>query len=527
MKKNLLSGTFWLSSANLLCKILGIVYLIPWLMMMGSQDAGQQAQALYNVAYLPYALFLTLGTAGFPSGIAKKIAAEKDDTPKVQLLFKSSLGIMEGIGIVSAVMMFIFAPLLSRISPVSDVQEAVWAIRSLCPSLMIIPILSALRGYFQGVSDVIPYSISHVLEQLIRVIVILAGTFYIRMILHGSIFSAVVISTMASCVGGLVSIVYLILIGKRKNYFRLRFFIFRPSVFLQGQRPMVLSVIRESLPFIYVGSAISLAQLIDQVTLKGILHTITHQLSLAQIEVLFTQASANPNKLTVLLITIIGSISVTSLPLLTKLREKDDLLVGIADVLRLALTFLLPATLGMLILAEPMYTVFFGYDPATTGYMRVAIVTTAILSICSILLSIMQAVGLHRAAVTLVTRALVIKLILQFPLVWLTKGYGLNLATGLAFLIITMQCYQTICQNYQIQPLHYVRNYLKQLLLAAGGMSVLCLIAYLQLKNIVIVETRVGALLISILIAGLGTIIYTFVGLPRQIQKVKQRFLSH
>ena len=88
MKKNLLSGTFWLSSANLLCKILGIVYLIPWLMMMGSQDAGQQAQALYNVAYLPYALFLTLGTAGFPSGIAKKIAAEKDDTPKVQLFFR-------------------------------------------------------------------------------------------------------------------------------------------------------------------------------------------------------------------------------------------------------------------------------------------------------------------------------------------------------------------------------------------------------------------------------------------------------
>lgn len=527
MKKNLLSGTFWLSSANLLCKILGIIYLIPWLLMMGSQDAGLRAQALYNVAYLPYALFLTLGTAGFPSGIAKKIAAEKDDSEKIQLLFKSSLGIMEGIGITSAVLMFIFAPLLSRISPVSNVQEAVWAIRSLCPSLLVIPILSALRGYFQGVSDVIPYSVSHVLEQLIRVIVILAGTFYIRMILNGSIFSAVVISTMASCVGGMVSIVYLIFIGKRRNYFRLRFFIFRPSTFLQEQRPLAISVIRESLPFIYVGSAISLAQLIDQVTLKGILHTLTHQLSLTQTEVLFTRASANPNKLTVLLITIIGSISVTSLPLLTKLRERKDLLVGISDVLRLALTFLIPATLGMLLLAGPMYTVFFGYDPATTGYMRVAIGTTAILSVCSILLSIMQAIGLHRAAVTLVTKALVMKLLLQFPLVWLAKGYGLNLATGAAFLLITIQSYQTICKNYQIQPLSYVRNYLKQLILAAVGMSLLCLIVYLQLKNIIMVETRAGAVLISLIIAGIGTIVYTLVGFPRQVQKLKQRFLVH
>ncbi len=527
MKKNLLSGTFWLSSANLLCKILGIIYLIPWLMMMGSQDAQQRAQALYNIAYLPYALFLTLGTAGFPSGIAKKIAAEKEEPEKVQMLFKSSLGIMEAIGVASAVLMFIFAPLLSRISPVSNLQEATWAIRSLCPSLLVIPILSALRGYFQGVSDVIPYSLSSVIEQFVRVIVILAGTFYLRVLTEGSILSAVMISTLASCFGGLVSIAYLMFIGKRKDYFRLRFFVFQPSTLLQSQRPLVVSVIRESLPFIYVGSVISIAQLIDQVTLKGILHSLTHQLTLAQTEILFTQASANPNKLTVLLITIIGSISVTSLPLLTKLRSQKELLVGISDVLRLALTFLLPATLGMLILAQPMYTVFFGYDPATTGYMRLAIATTAILSISSILLAIMQAIGMHRAAITLVTEALVIKLLLQFPLVWLTQGYGLNLATGSAFLVITLQSYRKICQHWKIQPLRYVRNYLKQLIRAAGVMAITCGVAYILLTKLIQTDTRVGAMLVCLIIAGLGSGVYVVAGLPRQVQKVKTRLLSH
>ncbi|MBO1307747.1 polysaccharide biosynthesis protein [Enterococcus sp. 669A] len=527
MKKNLLSGTFWLSSANLLCKVLGIIYLIPWLMMMGSKDAEVRAQALYNVAYLPYALFLTLGTAGFPSGIAKKIAAEKENPQNVQLLFKSSLGIMEGIGVISAILMFIFAPLLSQISPVSNLQEATWAIRSLCPSLMVIPILSALRGYFQGVSDVIPYSLSNVIEQLVRVIVILAGTFYLRVLTDGSILSAVVISTLASCFGGLVSIAYLMFVGKRKDYFRLRFFVFRPSTLLQEQRPLVISVIRESLPFIYVASAISIAQLIDQVTLKGILYYLTHQLSLGQTEVLFTQAAANPNKLTAVLITIIGSISVTSLPLLTSLRSQKDLLVGISDVLRLALTFLLPATIGMFILAQPMYTILFGYDPATTGYMRLAIVTTAVLSISSILLAIMQAIGMHRAAITLVTKALAIKLLLQFPLVWLTRGYGLNLATGAAFLVITLQGYRKICSHYEIQPLHYVRNYVKQLIFAAGVMTLLCGVAYLLLAQLIQVDTRMGALLISVLIAGLGSGIYVLAGLPRQVQKVKNRLLSH
>lgn len=72
MNKKLMQGTFWLTFANLLCKVLGVVYLIPWLSMMGNNQDGMLATTLYNVGYLPYGLFLMLGTVGFPNAIAKK-----------------------------------------------------------------------------------------------------------------------------------------------------------------------------------------------------------------------------------------------------------------------------------------------------------------------------------------------------------------------------------------------------------------------------------------------------------------------
>ena len=54
MNKKLMQGTFWLTFANLLCKVLGVVYLIPWLSMMGNNQDGMLATTLYNVGYLPY-----------------------------------------------------------------------------------------------------------------------------------------------------------------------------------------------------------------------------------------------------------------------------------------------------------------------------------------------------------------------------------------------------------------------------------------------------------------------------------------
>ena len=176
MNKKLMQGTFWLTFANLLCKVLGVVYLIPWLSMMGNNQEGMLATTLYNVGYLPYGLFLMLGTVGFPNAIAKKVAVatKENDEQGCRTIFRSTINIMFVIGIISAVLMYLFAPMLAGISPIANVNNGILAIRSLCPSLIAIPVLSAMRGYFQGKNNLRPYGTSLIIEQAVRVLVILA-----------------------------------------------------------------------------------------------------------------------------------------------------------------------------------------------------------------------------------------------------------------------------------------------------------------------------------------------------------------
>ncbi|MFR3686791.1 MAG: oligosaccharide flippase family protein [Enterococcus sp.] len=527
MKTKLLTGTFWLSMSNIICKMLGIVYLIPWLIFMGTTQDQQSAQALYNVAYLPYALFLSLGTAGFPSGIAKKIAEmnSKESQHKVRELFQSGLAVMDIIGIISALLMFAFAPLLSKMSPIVDHAAGTIAMRSLCFSLLIIPILSAIRGYFQGLNLTVSFGISQVIEQLVRVLVILVGTYYIRVISGGSILSAVVISTFASCVGGVVSIFYLLWKGKEKDLFRLRYFISSPVKLIRRTQEIAKEIIRESLPFVFVGAVISILQLIDQFSLKPIFSWLFPSMSTEYLQMLYTMASTNPNKLTPILLSIVSSITITSLPLLSVIRAKTDMQTSVSDILRLAVTFLIPASLGMIILCVPLNTLFFGYNLEASQYLGAAIASTFFLGIFSVLLSILQALNTHKMAVNFTVRIILLKLFLQIPCIYFFKGMGLTIASIISTIIVTISVYRFIVQQFDIHPISYTRNYYGKVFQSTFMMSIVGLVILRLLSNFYGFENKFQSIILIAVIGCVGSVV--FLGLlfrKRLVRKLKKLF---
>lgn len=512
MKKNLLTGTFWLSVSNIICKVLGIAYLIPWLTFIGSAQDQQTAQALYNVAYLPYALFLSLGTAGFPSGIAKKIAhlnsvQNKNSNQKLDL-FRSGLAVMEVIGIIAAILMFLVAPVLSHISPLSDHRAGIIAIRSLCLSLLIIPILSALRGYFQGVNLTIPFGISQIIEQVVRVIVILIGTYLIRIVFHGSVISAVLLSTAASAVGGIFSIIYLLWIGRKRKVLKMSYFLSSPWKAIKKNKGVALEIIKESLPFVYVGAVISLMQLIDQISLKPIYSFLFPSIDLSGIEMLFTLSSANPNKLAPILLSLISSITITSLPLLSVVKTRIDRQSTIADILRLTLTFLAPASIGMLILSFPLNTIFFGFSIEGSIYLGSTIISMFFLGIFTVLLSILQALDAHREAVNFTSRLLLFKVVFQLPCIFLFKGLGLSLSTTFSTIIISIIVYRFIVSKFNIHPISYTKNYFYRVIDSSLIMGFSCFVLFVILTMFLEIKIKVQSVLLSVIIACFGSLIF-------------------
>lgn len=521
MKKKLVVGTFWLSFANLFSKLLGIIYIIPWLAMMGSSEAGLEAQALYNVAYVPYALFLTLGTAGFPSAIAKQVAqynGQNNFRTSLKVL-KVSGGVMAVTGLLSAILMYMLAPLLAQTSPVSNVEDAIMCIRALCPSLAIIPVLSVFRGFFQGNNDLKPFSLSQILEQFGRVFFILVFTYMIRQMNHGKIAEAVKLSTFASFVGGVIALLYLGLYAyRRRHRYRQAIRQSLPALPI-SLKPLVGAIIQESIPFVIIGSAISLSQLIDQLMLKEIL--LAKGGDLKEIEFLFSQSSANPNKLTALVIALAASVGSASLPLIAEIGKgnRDELERAVADSLRMTLMMLLPMAIGLMVLAQPAYHLIFGWDVQGGRYLMMAVMAAVVFAIFGVVFTIIQSLGEHALALRYFAYCLLAKLVLQAPCIYLFEGYGANLASALSFGLFTALAYRRLVKGYQIRPLGYVRNNLSRVFLGSFTMGGVCWLVGQWLQTYLAIESKLGSLVYSLIIASLGVIVYSVIVFRQSVKR--------
>ena len=159
-------------------------------------------------------------------------------------------------------------------------------------------------------------------------------------------------------------------------------------------RALLIDTIREAIPFIITGSAIQLFQIVDQMTFINVMSWFTDY-SQKQLLVMFSYFSANPNKITMILIAVATSIGGVGIPLLTENYVKGDLKAAgklVQDNLTMLLAFLLPATFGAVAVAKPLYTVFYGQpDGLALGLFIVAMLQTVILGLYTVLSPMIQA----------------------------------------------------------------------------------------------------------------------------------------
>lgn len=511
MKNKLLSGTFWMMLGSIFSRVLGIIYLIPWLMMIGSASDQNAAQAIFNAAYTPYALFLTLGVAGFPTAIARQVAEYNGQNRFKDSLyvFKYGLLFMLFTGSLCGLLLYFFAPMIAQRSAVVSTEVATTAIRVMVPTLVILPPMSMIRGFYQGNSDMRPMGISQLWEQLIRVIFILTATYWIMIVQKGSYIKAVNYSTFATFVGGIASYIYLLSYARKQmgQYRQL----YHESLPVQKLDVFTIfkNIFKEALPFIYVGSAITVYQFIDQLTFKDIMVDLTGLDSL-QAQNLYTYFSANPSKITTVVISLTIAISESSLPLLATLAKKHDKKqIGrtIAQNIELMLTTLLPSSLLLAILAWEVNGVFFPFSQLGAHLLAYALVTSIVLAVFTDLFTVIQSLGNHRLAVRYLTLGIFLKLALQVPFTYLWGAYGALSATALSFLLISIGVYGQI-------KLHYLqKGQLRNVKLIVVINLLVALTALLTnelIKLVYIPENKIMAFLYAAIFGGAFLLLYIF-----------------
>ncbi|WP_278558872.1 putative polysaccharide biosynthesis protein [Streptococcus constellatus] len=506
-QKQMLLGTAWLTASNFISRFLGAIYIIPWYIWMGKH--GAEANGLFTMGYNIYAWFLLISTAGVPVAVAKQVAKYNtmDQKDHSFTLIREFLKFMLLLGAVFAVVMYLLSPFFAHVSGVG--KELIPVMQSLSWAVLVFPAMSVIRGFFQGFNNLKPYAISQIAEQVIRVILMLFTTFFIMKLGSKDYAAAVTQSTFAAFIGMFASMAVLVYFLWKANL--LSSILHKPvSSTNINSRALLVDTIREAIPFIITGSAIQLFQIIDQVTFINVMKWFTNYTN-SQLVVMFSYFSANPNKITMILIAVATSIGGVGIPLLTENYVKGDLKSAarlVQDNLSMLLLFLLPATIGSVLVARPLYTIFYGRpDSLALGLFIFAMLQTIILGIYTVLSPMIQALFQNRKAIIYFGYGVLVKLILQIPFIYLFRAYGPLLATTVGLIVPIVLMYQHIRQVTGLNQRILVKRSLLIGILTAI-MSLLIAIVEVVLGVVFYPNGRISSMLYLIMIGGLGMIIY-------------------
>ena len=534
-QKQMLLGTAWLTASNFISRFLGAIYIIPWYIWMGKH--GAEANGLFTMGYNIYAWFLLISTAGVPVAVAKQVAKYNTIEQKDHsfTLIREFLKFMLLLGVIFAVVMYLLSPFFARVSGVG--KELIPVMQSLSWAVLVFPAMSVIRGFFQGFNNLKPYAMSQIAEQVIRVIWMLLATFFIMKLGTKDYVAAVTQSTFAAFVGMFASMAVLVYFLWKTNL--LTSILHKPANSAEiNSRALLVDTIREAIPFIITGSAIQLFQIIDQMTFINTMKWFTNY-SNSQLVVMFSYFSANPNKITMILIAVATSIGGVGIPLLTENYVKGDLKAAarlVQDNLSMLLLFLLPATIGSVLVARPLYTIFYGRpDSLALGLFIFAMLQTIILGVYTVLSPMIQALFQNRKAIIYFGYGVLVKLILQIPFIYLFRAYGPLLATTIGLIVPIILMYQHIRQVTGLnQTILFKRSLLIGILTAV--MALLIAIAEVVLGFVFHPSGRISSMLYLVIIGGLGIAIYGAMALRVRLldrfigekaQTLRQKFHIH
>ena len=158
-------GAAILAVGILVVKLIGMFYKIPLVNIIG-----QEGTADFNNAYNIYAVLLTISTAGLPVAVSKLVSEANalGKRNQVRRIFRLALVAFLTLGVASFMVMYFKADWLAGL--MND-SKAAQGIRTLAPAVICVGCLAAFRGYSQGHSNMVPTSVSQIIEALCKLVV--------------------------------------------------------------------------------------------------------------------------------------------------------------------------------------------------------------------------------------------------------------------------------------------------------------------------------------------------------------------
>ena len=432
MKKNsFIEGSIIATLSIILIKILGMIYVIPFYKIVGS-DGG----ALYSYGYNIYVIFLSISSAGIPNAISKVISEYnvlnfKEAKNRARSIAKKIITI---ISIVAFAILFIFAEeigkfIIQDLKGNNTYSDVAFIIKCVAPAILAIPILSIDKGYLQGHNYIKPSSMSELIEQIIRIFVILCGSYLCLKVFNGTLSLAVGIAISGAFFGGIAAYIYLrYTIKKNREQLDLVETQTKDEI---TNKEILKKIFRYALPFVILSIALHVYNFTDQLlvlrTLENMSYTDT------DVEFIASAISTWAPKICAIITAFATGIATSLIPTIVSahaVKNKESVNIYINKSLALVFSISLPLAIGISILAKPIWVIFYNTNQYGWMILGYTVFSTMLYNVYLILTSILQSMNKFKLVYLVALSGFITNALLDIPLMHLFNKLGFNAFYG-------------------------------------------------------------------------------------------------
>lgn len=405
---DILKGSAVLGCASIISKIIGVVYRIPLTNILG--DIGV---ATYASAYQIYVLLLAISSVGIPSAIARLVSEcisleAYTDARRVYKIAMVYMGILSGL---LGIGLWIGSDIIAY--SMNNRSELALPLKALAPTVFIVSIVAVMRGYYQGLNNMLPTAISQIVEQGFNGLFSVVFAFYL---VQYGVNVAASGSAVGTGVGALAGLIVLLIIGRRirnKDYNIKRLGTSSTKIYSKDIE-ILKKILKTVIPITLTTSIFSLMTIIDNYLLvyqlPHAIEYLTINNKLSQIPV----TSADTMDIKLIVDSLIGQFLNKYIPLIN-IPVSAILIIATATIpaiassmvthnirdiqhktnklLRLGMLIALPSSVGLMVLSRPIINVLYPNAPDGSQLLMYGSMGIIFITIAQLTTSILQGMG--------------------------------------------------------------------------------------------------------------------------------------
>ncbi|MGX7030537.1 polysaccharide biosynthesis protein [Vagococcus zengguangii] len=426
----LLKGTVLLSVSAFLVKILSAIYRVPFQNIVGDEGfyVFQQVYPIYGIASI-------MALEGLPLFISK-LVAESDDNIATLRLLNQLRRMIWLICVILCVFFLVFARFLAEL--MGDVQLTP-LIRITAFLFLFVPNLALYRGYMQGKLLLEGTAVSQLIEQVLRVGVILVSAWMLQKGLLGDVYETGVVASSGALVGAAGAVMYIARVTRKENTL---ISFEHVSSEIHDTKALWKRLLAEGGMICLYAALLVIFQLVDSFIMKNAL--VASGVSELQAKII-KGAYDRGQPLAQVGMVISTALVVGQLPNLMQLKKEvgESYQTRFKQLMKLAAMVGLAATVGLIAIVPELNVGLFG-DNKETFAIRLFVVVVALMSVIQMLQVIAQTNHANKLLFKISLLGMGAKLLTSFPLIYWLGSIGASISTILGLVVILALLYDKV-----------------------------------------------------------------------------------